>query len=224
MEKSQIIDHDLVVKIWLTRGIECFFLSFRVSEMDRNLGFDQFLNAMGLEMICKGYLLAIHREKYKGLVEKEANEKINELAKHWGHDVKKLIKKIKKNIGEEKIQPFLEREFKGFEQKNKNLSKTVLSGIEAAYLECRYPVPQPFYKDKGFKVTGVENAFFDPLCSSDIHRFCYEFCRVILTDLKEIFGIGIPESWWNQKITDDAGRRFENLFFNSKKEDFIFDA
>jgi len=227
MSKSEIIDPDLVVLIWVTRAIEYFFLSFRISEMDKYSRFDQFLNAMGLEMICKGYLLAVHRAKYKGLVEKKANEKINELAKQWGHDVKKLIKNIKKNIGKEKIQPFLEKEFRGFEQKKdsrqkiKNLSKTVLSGIEAAYSECRYPVPQPFYKDKRFKVIGVENAYFDPLYSSDIDRFCYEFCRAILTDLKENFEICIPRSWFNQKIAGNKGRRFGNLLFDSKKRYFL---
>jgi hypothetical protein len=183
---------------------------------------------MGLEMICKGYLLAVHRAEWEGLVENKAKEEINKLAIKWGHDVKKLIKKIKGNIGKEKIQPFLEREFSGFEQKielrqkNKNHSKTVLSGIEAAYLESRYPVPQPFYKDEMFQVRGVENAYFDPLCSSDIHRFCYEFCRVILTDLKENFGVCIPRSWFKQKIIGDKGRRFGNLLFDGRKKIFSF--
>lgn len=227
MGKPRIIDPDQVVLIWVTRGIEYFFLSFRVSEMDRHSRFDQFLNAMGLEMICKGYLLAVYRTEYEGLVEKKAKERINELAKNWGHDVQKLIKIIKRNIGEEKIQPFLEKEFRGFEptidlhRKNKNLSKTVLSGIESAYLECRYPVPQPFYKDKQFKVIGVEDAYFDPLCSSDIHRFCYEFCRLILTDLKENFGLCIPRWWFNQKITGNKGRRFGNLLFDLRKKYFL---
>jgi len=227
MNKSEIIDHDLVVQIWLTRGIEYLFLSFRVGEMDRYSLFDQFLNAMGLEMICKGYLLAVHQAEYKGLVEKKAKERINKLASNWGHEVKKLIESIKGNIGVEKIQTFLEKEFSGFEQKkdppqkNTNLSKTILSGIEAAYFESRYPVPQPFYKDKRFEVIGVGNAYFDPLYSSDIHTFCYEFCRVILTDLKEKYGICLPSSWFNQKISGDEGERFGNLLFDSRKQDFI---
>ena len=49
MKQSELIDPDWVVLTWVTRGIECFFLSFRVSEMNRHSGFDQFLNAMGIE-------------------------------------------------------------------------------------------------------------------------------------------------------------------------------
>ncbi len=227
MEQIKIIDPDRIVLTWVTRGIEYFFLSFKLREMDRHSSFDQFLNAMGLEMICKGYLLAVHRAEYEGLSEKKSQERINVLARGWGHKVSNLIESIKGNIGKEKIQPFLEREFSGFEQKqdpvNKsiNLSGTVLFGIEAAYLESRYPVPQPFYKDKHFKVDGVEDAYFDPLCSSDIPNFCYDFCRVILIDLKESFGICLPISWFNQKISGGEGKRFGNLLFDSRKQDFI---
>jgi len=182
---------------------------------------------MGLEMICKGYLLAVHRAEYKDLVEKKANETINLLAKKWGHEVKKLIRNIKSHIGKEKIQPFLEKEFRGFGQKkdpcrkNKKPSKTVLSAIEAAYLECRYPVPHSFCNDNLFKVNGFEDAYFDPLYSSDIPKFCYELCKVIFTDLKENFGICIPKSWFNQKITGDKGRRFGNLLFESREKYFL---
>ena len=79
-----MIDPDWVALTWVTRGIECFFLSFRVSEMNRHSGFDQFLNAMGLELICKGYLLAVHRAEYKDLREKEAKETINCFSKRLG--------------------------------------------------------------------------------------------------------------------------------------------
>ena len=229
MKQSELIDPDWVVLTWVTRGIEWFFFSFRVSEMDRHSGFDQFLNAMGLELICKGYLLAVHRAEYKDLREKEAKEKVNSLARNWGHNLRNLIKEIKNNIGNETIQPFLEKEFRGFKQKenphqkNKDLPRTVLSGIEAAYLESRYPVPHPFYKDKLFSVDGIEDAYFDPLCSSDIPQFCYEFCRVILTDLKEKYDICLPISWFNQKMPGDEGERFGNLLFGARKKDFFLE-
>lgn len=227
MKHSKLLDPDWVVLLWITRRIEYFFLSFRVREMDRHSDFDQFLNAMGLELICKGYLLAVHRAEYKALGEKQAKEKINSLAKKWSHKVGDLIEKIKESIGNEKIQPFLEKEFSTFEQKKdsslkeKDPSRTVLSGIEAAYLESRYPVPQRFYEDKLFSVDGIEDAYFDPLCSSDIPQFCSEFGKVILIDLKEKFGICLPNTWFNKTISGDEGERFENLFFGPRKQDYI---
>jgi len=56
MGQSKLIDPDLVVLIWVTRGIEDFFLSFRMSEIVGHSRYDPFLNAMGFEMVCKGYL------------------------------------------------------------------------------------------------------------------------------------------------------------------------
>jgi len=132
------------------------------------------------------------------------------------HKVTDLVEEIEKSIGQGKVQPLLDKKYDGY------TGSIILKAIEAAYLECRYPVPTHFYEvDKDFKVPDLKNAYYDPVYSSGLHKFCYEFCRIILTDLKAKFGIGIPESWWNQKITDDAGRRFGNLFFDSRKEDFM---
>ena len=218
MAKSKLIDPNLIVLIWVTMGIEDFFLSFRMSETVGHSRYDPFINAMGLELVCKGYLLALKRSEYEGLIEGQANLKINQLAKGMNHKITNLVHEIEKNIGQDQVKPLLAKKYDGY------TGFKIMEAIEAAYFECRYPVPTPFYRiDKEFKVPGLKDAYFDPIYSSGLHRFCYEFCRLILADLKAKFGIRIPESWWNQKIVNDAGRRFENLFFNSKKEDFIFD-
>jgi len=129
------------------------------------------------------------------------------------HKVKGLIKEIKKNIEKNKLQQLLDKKYDGFK------GSQFLRAIEAAYLECRYPVPNPFYEQFPFK--GLKDAYEDPVYSSGLYKFCYEFCRLILSDLKAKFGIGIPASWLKQKITGDEGQRFGNLFFGSRKEDFI---
>jgi len=197
-------------------GIEDFFLSFRMSEKVGCSRYDPFINAMGFELVCKGYLLALKRSKYEGLGDTQAKIKVNELAKGMNHKVKDLVKEIKKSIGQGKVQRLLDKKYAGY------TGSKILKAIEATYLECRYPVPTPFYKrDKDFKVPGLKNAYFDPLYSSGLHKFCYEFCRLILSDLKLNFGITIPESWLKQKISGDEGIRFENLFFDSRKEDFM---
>jgi hypothetical protein len=56
MGQSQLINKNLVVLRWLTMRIEDFFLSFRVREIDKHSRYVPFLNAMGFEMVCKGYL------------------------------------------------------------------------------------------------------------------------------------------------------------------------
>jgi len=210
MGQSKLIDPDLVVLIWVTMGIEDFFFSFRMSEKVGHSRYGPFINAMGFEMVCKGYLLATKRSEYEGLGDRQAKIKVNKLAKDMNHKVTDLVEEIKESIGQDKVQPLLDKKYNGY------TGSKILKAIEAAYSECRYPVPTPFYEgDKDFKVPGLKNAYFDPVYSSGLHRFCYEFCRLILSDLKSNFGITIPESWLKQKITGDEGRRFGNLLFES---------
>lgn len=214
MDQSELIDPDWVVRVWVTTGIEDFFLSFRMSESIGHSRYDQFLNAMGLELVCKGYLLTVKRPEYEGLVETQAREKVYKLAKSMDHKIAVLVEDISKIIGHDKVQSVLNKKYGGF------TGSQNLEAIEAAYLECRYPIaPNPFYKN--FPLKGLKDTYEDPVYSSGLHGFCYEFCRLILHDLKSRFGIGIPKSWWNQKIKDDAGRRFGNLLFDSRKENFL---
>ena len=216
MTAPTLINPNLVVLLWVTMGIEDFFLSFRMSEKVGHSRYDPFINAMGLELVCKGYLLALQRSEYEGLVDTQAKIIVNKLAKGMKHKVTDLVEEIKESIGQSKVQPLLGKKYDGY------TGCKILKSIEAAYLECRYPVPTLFYEgDKDFKVPGLKNAYFNPVYSSGLHKFCYEFCRLILSDLKTNFGIGILESWWDEKITGDAGRRFGNLFFDSRKEDFM---
>lgn len=222
MGKSEIIDANSVVLDWLTMGIEDFYLSFRVGELDKFSRHEPFLNAMGLEMFCKGYLLAVKRTEYEDLAVEEATIKVNGLAKEMRHDVKKMVKEIKEHIGQGKVQRLLDQKYDVIDENVGLTGAIILQAIEKSYLECRYPVPNPFYRQ--FPVSkriGSYKAYWDPVNSSGLHEFCYELGRVILTDLKDKFGIEIPRSWWNQHVAGDEGRRFENLFFNSKREEFI---
>ena len=222
MDKSELIDVNSVVLDWLTMGIEDFFLSFRVGELDKFSRHEPFLNAMGLEMFCKGYLLAVKRTEYENLAVEEAKIKVNDLAKEMRHEVGIMVKEIKEHIGQGKVQLLLDKKYDVIDKKFDLTGLKVLKAIEASYFECRYPVPNPFYrKFPVSKLKGSYKAYWDPVNSSGLHEFCYELGRVILTDLKVKFDIEIPRSWWNQHIVGDEGRRFENLFFNSRREEFI---
>jgi hypothetical protein len=58
MEQSELLDPHQIVLIWVTRGNEDFFLSFRMRGKVDHSRYDPFINAMGFEMVCKGFLLA----------------------------------------------------------------------------------------------------------------------------------------------------------------------
>ena len=99
MEQYETLDPDRVVLIWVTSGIEDFFLSFRMTEKIGYSRYDPFINSMGLEKVCKGYLLANKRSEYEGLGDTQAKKKVNKLAKSMGHKIATLVEEISKNIG-----------------------------------------------------------------------------------------------------------------------------
>jgi hypothetical protein len=111
--KGANLDRKLVVITYLMRGIEDFFVAF--SKFDESFSrYAAFFNAMGFEMVTKAYLLATKSCEYEGLGRREADSKIDEIAKRtWGHDVHKLTKSIKEVIGEEKIQSILDQKYDG---------------------------------------------------------------------------------------------------------------
>jgi len=86
----ETLDKNTVVLAWLLRGIEDFFVAF--SKFDESFSrYRQLLNAMGFEMVCKAYLLAIKACEFEGHEEKQALARIDKTAKTFGHDLKRLI-------------------------------------------------------------------------------------------------------------------------------------
>jgi hypothetical protein len=95
----------------------------------------------------------------------------------------------------------------------------LLRVIERAYFECRYPIPNPIHKQ--FPIEGKDNMFWSPLDSSGLHKFCYAFCREVLTALKSAFGITISKSLLSDRVSGEASDRFCNLLFQTNINDYI---
>ena len=55
MNTKKLLTKEIVVLTWLQRGIEDLFFAFRVQ--GSFVRYSPFFNYMGLELICKSYLL-----------------------------------------------------------------------------------------------------------------------------------------------------------------------
>jgi len=208
----ETLDRELVVITYLMRGIEDFFVAF--SKFDESFSrYEPFFNSMGFEMVTKAYLLATRASEYEGLERREAVRKIDEIAKSMGHNVYQLTESIKEFIGEEKIQSILDQKYDGF------TGSQFLDVLKAAYLESRYPVPDPIHEKFPADESGLR--YWDPLNSSGLHKFCYAFCREVLRSLKSDFGITLTDSLLAERVYGEASVRFCNLFFGENKRDFV---
>lgn len=210
----ETLDRHIVVLTWLLRGIEDLFVAF--SKFDESFSrYRSFLNAMGFEMIAKAYIFAMCPTEYEGLQENQAISKIDELGRKYGHDPKRLIELIEVSIGEDKMDKILKTNYDGF------TGNQFLDVIKAAYLESRYPVPNPIHEK--FPHPKYEKLFWDPLFSSGLEKFCFAFSREVILSLKIDFGITLKTSKLQQKVFGDAASRFHNLFFEGRMKDFVLD-
>lgn len=208
----ETLDRNLVVLTWLLRGIEDFFVAF--SKFDQSFSrYRPFLNAMGFEMVAKAYIFAMCPNEYEGLQKDQAISKIDEIGRKAGHNPKKLIKLVEDSIGKEKIDTILKKNYDGF------TGKQFLDVIKSAYLQSRYPVPNPIHEK--FPHPKYKNLFWDPLFSSGVEKFCFAFSREVILSLKNDFGITLTMSKLQERVSGDAATRFCNLFFAGRMNDFV---
>lgn len=205
------------VLVWAFRSIEDFFFAFKLDYPDR---FGPFFDAMGIEMMLKAYFLAEHACEYENLPENELAKKVNEIAKNLNHRLEVLVRVVNKGPPDERLAEVLTLDFDGYK------GKKMLRALEAAYIECRYPVSSPFHKKTpllGKDGKHIRGAYEDPINSSGVSKFAYSVARILLDWIREKHGIALPRGYLVKLVAGDAGRRFCNLFFEGEFERFVVD-
>lgn len=197
---------EIVVVHWMLNGIEDFFCAFSI-DPPRFSRQQSFFNAMGLEKICKSFLLAANAYQYEGLTADRAKKKIIELAKCWGHKIRIMLEAIKEIVNDKQIITLL---------KNRNDlfidTEHLIEDIERANEECRYPVSNPSYRK--YPIPGTKNGYWISLFSSDFGKICYEFSFLIISYIKKVYKISISEEELNRFRKGDLGKRFNNVFLS----------
>ncbi len=205
----------ITVLVWAFRSIEDFFFAFRIEYSDR---FAPFFDAMGLEMMLKAYFLAERASELENLPEVEQSKAVNDIAKNLNHRLEALVRVANKSAPDNKLAELLTKDFDGYS------GRKMLRALEAAYVECRYPVPRPFHEKTpllgkdGKQVSGV---YQDPISSSGVSKFAYAVGRVLLDWIREKHGIALPRAYLERIVPGDTGQRFCNLFFDGEIDRFV---
>ncbi|MFC1751865.1 hypothetical protein ACFL96_00515 [Thermoproteota archaeon] len=194
-----------VVEDWFFRGLEHFYLAF---QLDSPFLFTPFHNSLGLEMIFKAYLLAIHSKEYESLGKSDAISQINTIAKEYGHKLVKMIDEIKEQIPSSELNVLLDTcydaQFNGHE---------LLEALQSAYFECRYPVPEPIHRK--YPMKGKEDLWYDPIVSSH-SKLCYSLACEIIKNL-----VPISKERFKRIVKGEDRERFCNLFFETASMDIL---
>lgn len=200
------MNRQVVAKTWISSGLRDIFFAFDKDDIafsDNNL----FSEIMGLEKIIKAVLLYNCHEEYENKDHKEAKERINDIAKQYGHDFKKMLKELSR-LGISETQNLKEQNFDGY------LGKDLIRVLKQAYMETRYPVPTPVSDSFPIKGTNLKR---DPLWSSGISKFIYSLCGACLEYLSKNMSL---EDVWNGFQDNfkhkESLKRFNNLFWQLK--------
>jgi hypothetical protein len=124
-----------------------------------------------------------------------------------GHDLQDMINKLisyavlDQNILKHKYAKY------GVQDINGN---GIIRILEKAYLECRYPVPNPVYKNYPIKRGRI---YDDPLGSSEPRKFAFDIGLKIIERIEKNFNISIPRENYYSHIDKEEWTRFRRIFF-----------
>ncbi len=208
-KKKKQLTKEIVVQTWFFKGLEDLFFAFKV---DSPFKYEPFFCALGFEMICKSFLLAIHHQKYEGLEPETAKAIIDKLAKKNSHKLQSMVKEIETHINSEEFKKILDSRYDDFN------GRDFIKAMEAAYLECRYPVPELFFQKLPLVSSGQ---YQNPIASSGMIKFCFALTLSIVTFLKEKFSILIPKKKFLAILSGNEGQQFLNLFFKKSQYEVL---
>jgi hypothetical protein len=205
MHISKLTRED-VVEAWVYSGVMDFYIAFFMS----NKNFQEygvFYYHQGLEKVCKAYLLGAKPAEYESLPEQTARNRVDEIAREMGHNLREMIEKlIAARILDGEV---LKKKMCYLENKALDGSG-MLNLLEKAYLESRYPVPNPAYK--GFPLQGIQG-YWDPITSCSLDDFADDIGLKVIQRIEQDFGISITRDKLRNAIDEKDWKTFRRIFF-----------
>lgn len=197
------MDKKIIIETWVYRGIRHLCFGYEINGRYWRT-YQSFFEYMGLETLCKAYLLTLKANEFENLNEDDAIYKSNEIAKGFGHKLKSMLNKINDDIGENKIINIMKNDYDGF-----NGDKLV-DVLEASFIETRYPIPKPISKE--FVIEGT-SFHWDPISSHGNRKLVYALSKEILISLKIKYGVGIHKASMESLLSTPSGMKFCNTIF-----------
>ena len=199
------LTRDEVVTVWMTRGVSDLFFAFELDQQSSR--YRPFFLAMGIEMISKAYLLGHQSAKYDGKQYERGMKIVDGLAKTlFGHRLQDIVESICTTSEEQDLQKLLQKSYHPF------TGRQLLQALQSAYLESRYPVPNPVHHRFPVKVKG-RIRYDDPLNSSGPTQFSHDLCRKVLCYIKKDFAVVLHPDTMHRLRPRAKYCRFRRLFF-----------
>ena len=155
------MDSKHVAETWLFYGISDLYFSFHTEEwvFDYHSAFS---GIMALEKHLKAFLLFHRASEFLSLNDKKAKNKIQSIAREYGHDFPKMIASCDTFLASGRLKKMVDNNFDGYN------GKELIVVLKDSYMETRYPTS--IQVSQKFPVGGT-GFYHNPLSSSGLHHF-----------------------------------------------------
>ena len=142
--------------------------------------------------------------------DERALKEIDKIARALGHNIPRFVKCMQSRgilPIYRKIRPYSEDD--------------LLEGIQAAYIEARYPVPHPYYLKRDqqgkerFRISRIRPMYHDLLGETAPRDYARSMARALINKIDSDFSVRIPDTKMSDKISNANWNRFRNLFFSN---------
>lgn len=199
------ITKESTIRLWASHGIKDFFISFEFEDNNKWHESSTFLCHQGLEKISKAYLLATRAAEYENLRAEVAFNKINKIAKEFGHAIDRIIcQLILSNV---LTSEDISQQIGGYS------GRELIDILEKSYIESRYPVPNPTYKKYPIVHKGKHKIYADPIRETAPIQYARRLASAIMKKIETDFSMTISKDKISNKIDDKEWERFCNIFW-----------
>jgi len=206
------MDKDRVARAWVWSSLEDLYFGFIIG-FEPHRPYKIFNEILALEKVLKALLLYYAGNEYENICEEQSKKEIENLAKGYGHKIKKMLKEASKHFRKESLDSLKKCDFDGF------TGSEMIKSVEAGYMESRYPTLKPIYEQ--FKSKNLD-IYRDPLGSSGVTKFVYTITRLVLLHLKSKLNMSPVKQRFMQTYGHmEETSRFINLAFEGSIDKYL---
>ena len=206
------MDRNRVASAWVWSSLEDLHFGFTI-DFEPHRPYKIFNEILALEKVLKALLLYYAGNEYENLCEEQSTKEIEELAKGYGHKIKKMLKEASNYFGKAALDSLKSCDFDGF------AGSEMIRAVEAGYMESRYPTLKPIYEQ--FKIKNLD-IYRDPLGSSGVTKFIYAVNRLALLHLKSKLNMSSVKKRFTQTYGHmEETPRFINLAFEGSIDKYL---
>ena len=146
------LTRNAAVSWWVSFAMDDFVIQF--TALNKWNGYQPFFLAQGLEKLSKAFLIGMKESTFKDRPFEDAKQIVDKIARDLKHDLRPILKEVQQHVD---LRAEISSSYDSFS------GTDIIKILEAAYKECRYPVPISI--SSSFPIKSHKGYYWDPIMS-----------------------------------------------------------